>query len=596
MSGDLHSAWATLYARSLASAGLGRVVLSPGSRSTPLALAFAREPGLELFVIVDERAAGFAALGMARAEGRPVALLCTSGSAAAHYHPAIVEAERAGVPLLVITADRPWEVVHAQASQTIDQTRMYGAHVRASLELGLPEPAALPAVPRLAAQAVAATLHPVPGPIHVNARFRKPLEPQPGGDEPWRPAYEALLDRGAPRVHLPAPRADEASAHALAELARSARRGVVLAGPSWAPAGEGALAAQTRLERAVSAFARASGSVVVAEISSGVATRGGPSLGPASLLLGSASFRAALAPDLIVELGMPLVAPGHAKLTAESPQARRVLLAPWGLPDPLGGARDVFIGDAASLLERAAELCGAPSTSPPWSAPLRSAAERVEPAVSELLSERAALELELSRELFGRLPSGAALMLGNSLVVRDADACGAGLARGVAVLHQRGAAGIDGLIAGAIGLRRVVSSEHPVVLLVGDVSAAHDLASIALCAELRAPLVIVVVDNGGGRIFGELPVAKLAGLEAELERLFYTPQPPAPLRALAEAAGLDYASASSSPALGSALEQALAREGASIVHASCDHDASASARRALAARVDAIFQETAHAR
>lgn len=596
MSGDLHSAWSSLYARSLASAGLGRVVLSPGSRSTPLALAFAREPGIELEVVVDERAAGFVALGMARAEGRPAAVLCTSGSAAAHYHPAIVEAERAGVPLLVITADRPWELVHAQASQTIDQTRMYGAHVRASLELGLPEPAALPAVPRLAAQAVAATLHPVPGPVHVNARFRKPLEPQPGGSEPWRPAYEALLERGAPRVHLPAPRADEASAQALAELARAARRGVVLAGPSWAAAGEGALAAQARLERALSAFAGATGFLVVAEISSGLVTHGGPSIGPASLLLGSAEFRAALATDLVVELGMPLVAPGHAKLVAEHPWARRVLLAPWGLPDPLCGARDVFIGDAASLLERAAELCAAPSTDAGWSAPLRSGAERVDAAVAELLSEQGALELELSRALFGRLPSGAALMLGNSLIVRDADACGAGLRRGVTVLHQRGAAGIDGLVAGALGLRRVVSPEHPVVLLVGDVSAAHDLASIALLAEVRAPLVIVVVDNGGGRIFGELPVAKLAGLEPELERLFYTPQPHAPLRALAEAAGLDYASVSSSPALGSALDRALAREGASIVHAACDHGASARARRSLAARVDAIFEETAHAR
>jgi len=596
VSGDLHSAWSSLYARSLASAGLGRVVLSPGSRSTPLALAFAREPGIELEVVVDERAAGFVALGMARAEGRPAAVLCTSGSAAAHYHPAIVEAERAGVPLLVITADRPWELVHAQASQTIDQTRMYGAHVRASLELGLPEPSALPAVPRLAAQAVAATLHPVPGPVHVNARFRKPLEPQPGGSEPWRPVYEALLERGAPRVHLPAPRADEACAQALAELARAARRGVVLAGPSWAAAGEGALAAQARLERALSAFARATGFLVVAEISSGLVTHGGPSIGPASLLLGSAEFRAALATDLVVELGMPLVAPGHATLVAEHPWARRVLLAPWGLPDPLCGARDVFIGDAASLLERAAELCAAPSTDAGWSAPLRSGAERVDAAVAELLSEQGALELELSRALFGRLPSGAALMLGNSLVVRDADACGAGLRCGVTVLHQRGAAGIDGLVAGALGLRRVVSPEHPVVLLVGDVSAAHDLASIALLAEVRAPLVIVVVDNGGGRIFGELPVAKLAGLEPELERLFYTPQPHAPLRALAEAAGLDYASVSSSPALGSALDRALAREGASIVHAACDHGASARARRSLAVRVDAIFEETAHAR
>jgi 2-succinyl-5-enolpyruvyl-6-hydroxy-3-cyclohexene-1-carboxylate synthase len=135
-----------------------------------------------------------------------------------------------------------------------------------------------------------------------------------------------------------------------------------------------------------------------------------------------------------------------------------------------------------------------------------------------------------------------------------------------------------------------------VVLLVGDVSTAHDLASIALLSETRSPLVIVVVDNGGGRIFAELPVAKLPGLDAELERLFYTPQPRGLLSALAGAAGLDYVAVSSSSALGSALDRALVREGASLVHVACDHETSACARRALGVRVEKLFEETAHAR
>jgi 2-succinyl-5-enolpyruvyl-6-hydroxy-3-cyclohexene-1-carboxylate synthase len=313
-------------------------------------------------------------------------------------------------------------------------------------------------------------------------------------------------------------------------------------------------------------------------------------------LLDSAAFRAGLAPEVIVELGMPLVAPGHAKLCAENPSVRRALVAPWGFPDPTGGASDLFVGDAASLLERAAELCGEPSASEAWSVALRRSAERAALAVGEVLSSHAALELEVPRALFARLRSGAALLLGNSLIVRDADACGAGLSPGVVVSHQRGAAGIDGLIAGAHGLRRVVASEHPVVLLVGDVSAAHDLASIALLAESRAPLVIVVVDNGGGRIFGELPVAKLSGLEAERERLFYTPQPRGLVGALARAAGLDYVAVSSSSDLGSALDLALARESASIVHVECEHEESRRARRALGERLETLFQETAHAR
>lgn len=200
---DLHSAWARLFFSSLASAGLREIVISPGSRSTPLALAAAAEARLRVHVLIDERDAAFFALGQARRSGRASALLCTSGTAAAHYLPAILEASQSHVPLLAITADRPWEAYDAASAQTLDQVKLYGDAVRHYAELGLPDasPGALAAVVRIAAQALYATTAPRPGPVHLNARFRKPLEPVAvAGREPFADRIEALLRAGAPRV------------------------------------------------------------------------------------------------------------------------------------------------------------------------------------------------------------------------------------------------------------------------------------------------------------------------------------------------------------------------------------------------------------
>src|SRR5262249_30492897 len=161
------------------------------------AVAAATTPSLRLHVVVDERSAAFFALGQARASGRPSLLICTSGTAGAHWMPALIEASQSFVPLVAVTADRPWELQDASASQTIDRLTPCGAPPPLSADLGLPDPPALPAVPRIAAQAVARSLGPTPGPVHVNARFRKPLEPvDVAGPEPWQPLFDSLMERG----------------------------------------------------------------------------------------------------------------------------------------------------------------------------------------------------------------------------------------------------------------------------------------------------------------------------------------------------------------------------------------------------------------
>ena len=179
MTAAIQTVWAELIATTLADAGAVRCVISPGSRSTPLVAALAREPRLELTTLIDERAAGFFALGAARATSAPVVLVCTSGTAAAHYLPAIVEASMAGVPLVAFTADRPPELQGCGASQTIDQVKLYGDFVRAAIDLGPPGPGelALRAVRRKVIQALTLASGPHPGPVHVQLPQRKPLEP-----------------------------------------------------------------------------------------------------------------------------------------------------------------------------------------------------------------------------------------------------------------------------------------------------------------------------------------------------------------------------------------------------------------------------------
>ena len=192
---DPAAEWAGLLFATLRGAGIREIVVSPGSRSTPFVLAALRTPGLCITDVIDERAAAFFALGQARVTGRPSALVCTSGTAGAHYLPALIEAHQSFTPMIAVTADRPWDLQDAAAPQTIDQRKIFGGFVRRHLEIGLPDAAALHAVPRIAAQAVAAALGPTPGPVHINMPFRKPLEPVAAGSEPWQAAWEGLMER-----------------------------------------------------------------------------------------------------------------------------------------------------------------------------------------------------------------------------------------------------------------------------------------------------------------------------------------------------------------------------------------------------------------
>ncbi|HEU5054910.1 MAG TPA: 2-succinyl-5-enolpyruvyl-6-hydroxy-3-cyclohexene-1-carboxylic-acid synthase [Kofleriaceae bacterium] len=563
--------WAELLLASLREAGCGELVVSPGSRSTPLVMAAARL-GIGCHVLVDERTAGFFALGRARASGAPSGLVCTSGTAGAHYLPAIIEASLARVPLVVLTADRPPELHGCAAPQTIDQQHLYGRFTRGFADLGVPEAAdsALVGVRRRAAQMVALARGPEPGPVHINVPARKPLEPTGSGEEARVAARVAELC--ARPIARAAPAAARVGDDVIEEIGRAlgrARRALLVAGPAPLDQPAGPLAE----------LARASGLPLLAEVTSQLRFTGEePAPGLCDrfdLLLRAPGWSAAHRPDLIVEFGAPPTSSAYAALVAAA-GCQRIVVAPQGWSDPHGTAQLLVQAPVAEVAGRlAAQVTARPGG---WTEAWVAASRRAGAALDRLAvagGEHAAV-----RAAIGALPDGALLMLGNSLPVRTAEACAADRRR-IGVLHQRGAAGIDGLIAGAAGAAS--AARRPTAVLLGDVSFAHDLGGLAAARLAGAPLAVVVIDNGGGRIFEQLPVARAAGGAELLERFFLTP-PAVDVAAAAAAFGLRCVRTERP---GEAVAAALAGAGATVIHLPVAPHSARDLEAAVAAEVDA---------
>jgi 2-succinyl-5-enolpyruvyl-6-hydroxy-3-cyclohexene-1-carboxylate synthase len=598
---DPAAEWAGLLMATLARAGVRDVVVSPGSRSTPFVLAALRTPGLRVHDVIDERAAGFFALGQARATGSPSVCLCTSGTAAAHYLPAIVEASRASVPLIVLTADRPLALQACAAAQTIDQVKLYGGFVRAAFDLGAADgrEAGLLALRRTTAQAVARARGPHPGPVHLEARADKPLEPRPARDDGERALARrarALADEG-PTWALAAtgpalPR--EGIAELAVALARAARP-LFVAAP--APLGT----ARARAELA--AIARATGAALFADVASqlrlGAREEGAPVDG-AEALLRLPAARRALEPDLVVELGGAPTSSAWERWVTEHPRVPRWVIAPHEWADPHGTAAALVQADVA---EAVAALAGALADAPARAgSSLRGWLERAGGIARRVIEEALARtprlsELEATRLVARALPDGALLQLGNSLPIRHADLILASDdAQGVGVLSQRGANGIDGLVAGAAGA--ACASGRPTALLVGDVSLAHDVGSLPLAARVTAPLAIIVLDNNGGRIFEQLPIASAldeGAARAAVMGHFLTP-PRIDLQAAAQMGGVAYVRVGDEPtaaargSLSRALASALGRVGATLIHVVVPPDGAAALDRAIAAELGAALR------
>jgi 2-succinyl-5-enolpyruvyl-6-hydroxy-3-cyclohexene-1-carboxylate synthase len=519
-----NTALASAMAEELARSGVRRAVLSPGSRSTPLAVALWRQPGIEVTVILDERSAGFFALGTALATGVPAVVLCTSGSAAANLHPAVVEVDEAGVPLIILTADRPPELRGIGAGQTIDQLKLYGKFVRWFCEVGTHEADddGLLHFRSVACRAYASALgDPRPGPVHLNVPWREPLAPTPMEGQVTASDPLALRGRGEEPLHdvtLGAPRADEALLDRLAKRIEGSPRGLIVAGRQPDP----------KLAGPVSELATAAGYPILAEPTSQL--RRGPHDRSLIVTAYDAIARdrsAALEPELVIRFGdLPTSKPLRQWLSAIE-ALDQVVVDPageWREPtrragrllraNPMATAR--ALTERISKLRPGAEAVAGSRYATDWLDAERAVREAVDRRLEELdeLSEPG-IWYALGRAL----RDGDSVFAASSMPVRDLEAFLRPGPEGVRFASNRGANGIDGLVSTAAGLAAGSGSRTWAVL--GDLALFHDIGGLA--AVTHAPeLRLIVIDNSGGGIFHFLPQAE-AMPDEEFEALLGTP-------------------------------------------------------------------------
>ena len=577
------TAFAATLVDELARCGLAEAVLAPGSRSAPLAMALwdrakdaGEAGGLRLHVRIDERSAAFLALGLAKASRRPVALVCTSGTAAAHFHGAVIEASEAGVPLLVLTADRPPELRGTGANQTIDQIKLYGDAVRWFCEAGVPQ--ARPGMNAywrsLACRAWATAVGAggrFPGPVHLNLPLREPLVPglpDPAGEGGEAGGWLEPLDGrpdGAPWTSFPGGGGGDALELPWTE------RGVVICGD-----GCGDPTALLRL-------AEQAGWPVLAEPSSGA--RAGPmTLAAYPYLLDSPGFVAGHQPDLIVSAGRPGLSRGQLSYLRTAAPVRHVVVAqgPGHWADPARSATDVVPAVRLADAPRPAggpDAAGGPGAAGTrWLASWRAADVAATAAAAALLDAGEDLsEPRLARDLAAALPDGALLWAASSLPIRDLDQQMAPRA-GLRVLASRGTSGIDGMISAAAGaaLAHQRAGGGPAAALVGDLAFLHDAPGLFIGpGEPRPDLVLVVANNDGGGIFSLLEQAEHDG---PFERVFGTPHG-AGLGSLAAAAGLPAVTVERA----CDLPAALRGSGLRVVEVRTSREAGAALRRKLRA-------------
>ena len=509
--------YAAAFVDEMARAGVSHVCISPGSRSAPLALAIANEPRLESWVHVDERCGAFFALGLASSLDEPVALVCTSGTAAANFYPAIVEARSAGVPLIVLTADRPPELRDVGAAQTIDQNRLYGAHTKWFVEVALPEttPGMLRYARTLAARAVAQAIETPSGPVHLNFPFREPLIPQPGT---LLRSSEGRAD-GKPWVKVTkSPRTlDDQSAMNVAARMKNASRPIIVCGPQR----------NMNLAAEITRLAAAIGAPILADPLSQI--RWGSHDRSAVIdsydsLLRHERTAASLAPDLIVRIGGTPTSKALLQFLERQSSAPLIVIAESQWPDPSLLAEEMVRADpVATCAQLASMLTGEHPRESGWLERWLEA-DRIARGALDQFSCTLAEEFEgaAMAGVVAAVPDGATIFVSSSMPVRDLDAFGAGDSRAIRVLSNRGANGIDGVVSSALGAGAGSRSAGggPLVLVIGDLAFYHDMNGLLAAKLNRLDVTIIILNNDGGGIFSFLPQANHP---EHFEKLFGTP-------------------------------------------------------------------------
>jgi 2-succinyl-5-enolpyruvyl-6-hydroxy-3-cyclohexene-1-carboxylate synthase len=539
----------------LARCGMQHACTSPGSRCTPIVLSLVRQPRIRCWSHVDERCAGFFAVGAAKASGLPVALTCTSGTAAANYAPAVIEAWQARVPLVVLTADRPPELREVGAGQAIDQIKLYGDAVKWFFEVGVETatPDSLRWIRQLACRAYWTAVSGRPGPVHLNFPLHEPLVLEaelPPDPVPGRPGGRPWVTAANPAATSPAASANPPPAAAGPRELPS--RGVIVAGRYERDSGLGPTLAR---------FAERAGYPLLADPLSG-ARQGPAAIATYDLLLRDPEFAARAAPELVIRVGdLPTSKPLRAWL-ASLERSEQVALDPeqaW--QDPSAALTEVVGADPAATLSA---WTPPKAQDPSWLAGWSDADRAAQSEIDRALGEPGLSEPLVARRLGEWLGPESTLFVASSMPIRDVELyfpAGPDLPR---VLANRGANGIDGTVSSAFGA--AVGSTGRVVLLIGDVALAHDIGGLLAARRLGLSITIVLLNNDGGGIFHFLPVATEAdafeehvatphGLEFEHAAVLY---------------GCGYALAATQPELQEAIGWAQAQPGTTIVEVRTD--------------------------
>lgn len=566
-----------------ARSGVRHVCISPGSRSTPLALSLAEHRDLTPWVHIDERSGAFFALGLAKSSRAPVALVCTSGTAAANFYPAIIEAYHSGIPLLVLTADRPPELRGWGAGQTIDQVHLYGRHVRWYSEAAVPMRgvAGVRYARALASRMVSVASSDPSGPVHLNLPFREPLDPRTVPEDALPSNDVAVTGRADSEPYLrdapPEPSAAADEFERWSDIVCQAENGVIAVGP---------LNATPSVSAAIASLAERLGWPLFAEPASqlrcGPHVATSPLIATADLLLRSPAFAERHVPDVIVRFGAPPTSKAFQHWLEAHPNTRTLSVDPNGNFDNPSHLASEFIRTRPEAFCNTLTLATKGQAPSRWLTEFRRADQAARSAIERATQAAPLFEATAVVELARHLPDNTRLIVSNSMPIRHVDMLWPSSTTPLRVFSQRGASGIDGLISSASGI--AVDAAHPAILLTGDLAFLHDASGLISAQRLGVSLTIVVLDNNGGGIFSHLPLATTTD-PTRFEALFRTPHS-SDLQSLAAGIGANAVRVATLEHYRKALKTSLTAPGVSVIIVSCDADASLEHSRTIAQDVE----------
>jgi 2-succinyl-5-enolpyruvyl-6-hydroxy-3-cyclohexene-1-carboxylate synthase len=507
---DSFTQYVANFVDELVCSGVEKVVISPGSRSTPLAILMAEHPKLTCYINIDERSAGFFALGIAKSQNKPVALLCTSGTAAANYYPAIVEAHYSRVPLLVLTADRPHELRDVGAPQAIDQIHMYGKYAKWFVDLALPEErqGMLRYVRTVAGRAVGTAATSPAGVVHLNFPLREPLVPNINMPNLWR-----QQDNRSTYLHIPSASSvlSDDEMDNIAQLVKASSNGLIICGENNdLEFGENVLRLSEHLKYPVLADP-------LSQLRSGVLKQG--IIDSYDLILKDAELVKELEPKVIIRFGPMPVSKPLMLMLKNNPEITQIVVDQAGVyRDPTLNASHMITCDENVFCQSLINNVEKVQTSnfyESWIGCNEIYWEMVDHSLGKITDM---FEGKIVRELQELLPNRCTLVVGNSMPIRDVDTFFGHTNKDISIIANRGASGIDGVVSTALGTSVVTTK--PTYLLIGDLSFYHDLNGLLAAKMHNLDLTIILINNDGGGIFSFLPQSNE---EKHFETLYGTP-------------------------------------------------------------------------